>query len=363
MQVKILIVISGLSYSGAEIVLKRFLDKNYDIDPYFVLIYKSEEVYNLFLKEYGEKKVLELGITHNKNNLRFMPYLEALKIKNKLKKLIESMQPNLIYANNTIETMLIGLKCECYDVPILGHIHDMKSSIKTPIRVYYTMKAIDKIDKTLTVSFACKSNWGKDMKVIYNGLSKEYFNLKYRTKVKNIGFVGTLSFRKGFDLFLKAAEGILKIHDNAKVLIVYNKIENGKLLEALEKLKNEYKDRVIIYKELSSNEIKNIYDNIDILVVPSRQDPLPTVIMESIARGCLAIGSEIDGIPELLNHNKKLMFKKEDLLDLQNKINYVMNLKYSELKNITDELYTQIENNFQDEVKKEKLNNEIFSLI
>lgn len=363
MKVKVLIIISGFAYSGAEIVLDRFLDKNSILEPYFLLLYKSEEVYNIFSKRYGVKKVLSLDLKHNKNNLRFIPYIEALKIKSKLNEVIESIKPDLLYTNNTIETMLIGLESEHYNIPILGHIHDMKSSIKSPIRVYYTMKAINKINKTLTVSFACRDNWGKDMKVIYNGLPEEYFNLSPRSKINNIGFIGTLSSRKGFDLFLKATEKILKVHSDIKVYVGYNKAENEKIYEDLIKIKEKYTDRVLLFKEMMGDEVKEFYDNIDLLVVPSRQDPLPTVIMEAIARGCLVIGSEVDGIPELLNYNKELMFKKEDVLDLYKKIDNAINFSHIDLQKIISELYTEIENNFQDEVKKEKLNSEILSLL
>jgi glycosyltransferase involved in cell wall biosynthesis len=41
-------------------------------------------------------------------------------------------------------------------------------------------------------------------------------------------------------------------------------------------------------------------DEIDIYIQPSRQEGLPRSLIEAMSRGCLCIGSEAGGIPELL---------------------------------------------------------------
>lgn len=364
MHVKVLVIVSGFAYSGAEIVLDRYLSGNDIIDPYFVIIYNFQEVYNELIKRYDKKKIYKLDLKHKKNNLRFVPNLESIRLKKGLKEIINVLNPNIIFANNTIETMLVGLQSSYYNVPIIGYVHDMKSSIKTPIRVYYTKKALSNINKVITVSNACKQNWNNNnMKVIYNGLPKEFYNLNYRKSIQNIGFIGTLSYRKGFDIFLKIVDGILESNESINVYICYNKCENEELFNKLKILKMKYNERVKVSYKLFGNEIIEFYDKIDILVVPSRQDPLPTVIMEAIARGCLVIGSELDGIPELLNYKKEFMFKLDNILDIQNRLEYIINLNENMIQKFTEELFSSAENKFQNSVKKEVLNNEIISLL
>lgn len=364
MHVKVLVIVSGFAYSGAEIVLNRYLSGNDIIDPYFAIIYNSQEVYNELIKNYDKKRIYKLDLKHEKNNLRFVPNLESIRLKKGLKEIIKDLNPNIIFANNTIETMLIGLQSSYYNVPIVGYVHDMKSSIKTPIRVYYTKKALKNINKVITVSNACKQNWNNsNMKVIYNGLPKEFYNLKYRKSIKNIGFVGTLSYRKGFDVFLKIVDRMLENDERINVLICYNRCENEELLNNLEILKIKHNERVKVSYKLFGDEIIEFYDKIDILVVPSRQDPLPTVIMEAIARGCLVIGSELDGIPELLNYKKEFMFKLDNILDIQNRLEYIISLNENMIRKFTGELFSNAENKFQNSVKKEVLNNEIISLL
>lgn len=48
-------------------------------------------------------------------------------------------------------------------------------------------------------------------------------------------------------------------------------------------------------------EIGNIYRDIDVALVPSvRADPLPTTVIEGMAYGCPVIGTNIGGIPEMI---------------------------------------------------------------
>lgn len=59
------------------------------------------------------------------------------------------------------------------------------------------------------------------------------------------------------------------------------------------------------------NEIMFFLDEIDIYAQPSKTEGLPRALIEAMSRGCLAIGSNVGGIPELLN--EKYMFRKGDV--------------------------------------------------
>jgi len=47
-------------------------------------------------------------------------------------------------------------------------------------------------------------------------------------------------------------------------------------------------------------DVKQILQGIDLLLVPSRQDPLPTVIVEASLSGVPTVGSRAGGIPEMI---------------------------------------------------------------
>ena len=69
---KVIFVILGLDFSGAENVLIQYLDGNSEIDPYFVFIYEGNAAQH-FSERFGASKVFQLKICYIKNELRFLP--------------------------------------------------------------------------------------------------------------------------------------------------------------------------------------------------------------------------------------------------------------------------------------------------
>ena len=75
--------------------------------------------------------------------------------------------------------------------------------------------------------------------------------------------------------------------------------------------------------------------NIDIYVQPSLQEGLPESVVEAMSLGCPVIGSNVGGIPELINQD--MIFKKKNSNQLANII-----------ENITKEkLIIEAKNNFE----------------
>ena len=52
------------------------------------------------------------------------------------------------------------------------------------------------------------------------------------------------------------------------------------------------------------SDIKECLQKIDLIVVPSRQDPLPTVIIEAFLSGVPVLGTPVGGIPEMISLGK-----------------------------------------------------------
>lgn len=67
-------------------------------------------------------------------------------------------------------------------------------------------------------------------------------------------------------------------------------------------------DRVVFCGSLSSSQMPEYYDSLDIYIQPSKQEGLPRAIIEAMSRACPVIGTNIAGIPELIQ--KEFLFKK-----------------------------------------------------
>lgn len=349
---KVCFFISGFDYSGAEIVLDRYLKENKFVDPYFIIIYDNENVLDKYINLYGNKRVFSLRIKHNKNILRFSPWIDINRVYKKSKKIIEKINPHIIYSNNTHEMMLLKKLVKNTEIKSIAHIHDMRTSINSPIKRFFMDNSMKTYDEVLTVSEATKKSWNNDkVKVIYNGVVKEFFIKDdfIDKEISKIGFIGKISKRKGFDILKDAFEDEFR---DKMLYIAYGSYDK-EFDEDIKSMKE--KNNIEFFYQLNENEVKNFYDSIDLLVVPSRQDPLPTVILEAMARGCLVIGANTGGIPELIG-DRNLIFEANDVEALKKKILEIISLDKASIMKYRKQLYNSCKTKFSHEKKVEFIN-------
>lgn len=357
---KVLFVILGLDFSGAENVLIQYLDGNSEIDPYFTFIYNGVASVE-FVNKFGKDKVRELNLPYNKNELRILPYLAQRKLYKAMRGIIDEIEPDVIYFNNTHEVLLSRVLLKNLKMPSIGHIHDMMYSIGSPAKRYEARKTYEKLDAVLTVSEACKKSWNcEKMKVIYNGVPDAFFcdeqvNECIHEKL-TIGYVGMISDRKGFDILAEIIE-LGQMPVNWK--IAYNMIE-PKYEETLNKIKT--KDNVKVFYKVPSYEIKKFYDSIDILVIPSRQDPLPTVAIEAMARKVLVLGADTGGIPELVG-NASFLFEKNNVAALDDLIKRYMAMDKKDLREQVEKQFKYARKHFSNRGKREAVNSILNNLL
>lgn len=350
MRRKICFVVLGIGFSGAEKVLTQFLDNNAEVDPHIVVIY-SGSVYSEFVSRYGEDKTSCLEVSYSRNGLRFFPFISEYIVASQLKKVVDEVKPELVYVNNTLEVMLCKKAAKSINVPFIAHVHDMKSSFGTIVKTIEVQRAFKCYCEILTVSEACKASWNySSMKVIYNGVSSSYFNWSSsKGSISKIGYVGMISKRKGSDILFGIIDDMPK---TVKWRIAYNLIEH-EFKAKLDNLKSY--QNVEIRNNISAEEIRSFYDSIDILVVPSRQDPLPTVVIEAMARGKIVIGFRIGGIPELIMDNDLIVNEISEAAMLH-KINEIMSWTPEEVEETRKKLYERVAVVFNQKEKNNMVN-------
>jgi len=143
------------------------------------------------------------------------------------------------------------------------------------------------------------------IKVLYNPISSDIISklskqearkkLSLPLNKKIILFVGTLSRNKGAHLIPKIAKRV----GNKYLFIVIGKGELESMF-AYKKIKN-----IAYLGYLPISKIKDYYKAADILLVPSLwYEPFGRVIIEGAINGCLIIGSNRGGIPEIIDKLK-----------------------------------------------------------
>ncbi|HSI77687.1 MAG TPA: glycosyltransferase [Lunatimonas sp.] len=151
-------------------------------------------------------------------------------------------------------------------------------------------------------SFREENNIGKEKKII--GFGANYINNPY----------------KGFQYLLAAL----------KILAEDNKEENWEVLifgsDLSDKIIQEIPFKVHYTGYLSSEiEICKAYNAMDVFVVSSIADNLPTTVLESLQCGTPIAGFSTGGIPEMVKHQKNgYLAKKCDIEDLSRGIKYCL---------------------------------------
>jgi glycosyltransferase involved in cell wall biosynthesis len=314
MSKKVVFMIKGKKYSGAEIVLDRFLNKSKLIEPYFLLVDGSDKIEKRYKTKYSQNKIFNLNRGKIDLMYKLAPPVVPYVLKKEIINIVQRIKPDVFYANNTLEAVFASKAIEKIEAVSIVHIHDMVNSLRHPVMKKYLPIALKKYDKLLTVSDACRvelDSVGLSADVVYNGIEHDYFAEKISTsKPLSIAFVGSLIKRKGVDVLMKALSKI-SLKSVSEIIIAYNYCQNDFFDKTLSKIKHIDKE-VRIMKSLDSNEVETLYKQIDLLVVPSRRDPLPTTVMEGMAKGVTVVGSNVDGIPEMIGESR-FLFKPNNV--------------------------------------------------
>ena len=127
------------------------------------------------------------------------------------------------------------------------------------------------------------------------------FGVNGSSPVPQIGFVGALAqMYKAPDVLLRAAA----VCARAGLKFTVSLVGDGKFRSEMEKLAAQLNiaDRVRFLGALPPGQaVRDFLDQVDLFVLPSRQEGLPRAMVEAMARGCPCLGSTVGGIPELLD--------------------------------------------------------------
>ncbi|MEO8231851.1 MAG: glycosyltransferase family 4 protein [Ignavibacteriota bacterium] len=172
------------------------------------------------------------------------------------------------------------------------------------------------------------------IRVIYNAVElKSILNTKEKNQIAKeigikvdkhiIGFVGRIDFaEKGVDILLEAFNQLSNSNPSVHLLLVGDGPNN----QEVKKYYDLKKENTTL---LSAKEnIFDYYNLMDVIVLPSRVDPFPLAMLETGLMSKPFIGSNVDGIPEIIidGHNG-LLFESENVEELKNQILKVINDK------------------------------------
>jgi len=177
------------------------------------------------------------------------------------------------------------------------------------------------------------------------------FNGNKRLKIGTIGSLDAAY--KGQDIVIKALSYLKSVGIRNYEYHLVGSGEGKRLKKLVKELGLE--DQVFFKGTLPHQKINEWLDNIDLYIQPSKTEGLPRGLIEAMHRGLCALGTNVGGIPELLDSSFLLSTKKENYKEIS-----------TILKNIEiNDLIEQGEKNFwkSESYSKELINERRYKFI
>lgn len=195
--------------------------------------------------------------------------------------------------------------------------------------IYVTSKFLQKRYPTIGETVSCSD---VVLKEIYPNIMEKRINKINNMNMASKIIIGTIG---GIDVKYKGQESVIKALGKLKKQGITNfeyQLVGGGDSNYLYSIAQKYNvsQQVKFVGSLPHEKVLSWLDSIDIYIQPSKSEGLPRALIEAMSRGLPAIGSNVGGIPELLeenyifNYSKKhiseickilLKLKKEDLIE------------------------------------------------
>lgn len=158
--------------------------------------------------------------------------------------------------------------------------------------------------------------------------------------------IGALYPIKGQDIFIKAIKELPKFERNKCVFLIVGKYsKNSGYFNDLLALSNGL-DNIVFTGEKSSEEMSELYSEIDVVTCSSREDMLPTVIAEGMMNRLIVISSNTTGFTHYIKTGiNGFVFDINNYLNLTNTMKYIID-NFDNLNDIRDNAYDTYSENF-----------------
>ncbi|MGU9047061.1 glycosyltransferase family 4 protein [Clostridium perfringens] len=232
----------------------------------------------------------------------FVDGLLLLPVKVNFKNIICHFHCTIYKSNNFLERALkkIVRNFIYKNIIIVGVSKSVTDDLKSYFR-FNTCKCI-----VNAIDFQTLNNNSKEKKEIINNYNNKFFNVL---------LFGTNFITKGADIAINA---INKLNNNS--CVKYKLYITSHNIEETKKLVNDFTNNEFIEVIDVVENVKNLYDKVDVFIAPSRKEAFGYAVVESAYSDCQVIASDIPGQDTMKSVPGIIWVKKEDIESLKNGI-------------------------------------------
>lgn len=217
-----------------------------------------------------------------------------------LRKHIRARQVDIVHAHMMTSAVLAWPICKTAGIPLVTTVHNefQKSSILMGLGT-----RVIAVSEAVCASMRKRGVPAAKLRVVLNGtIGSTRFENRSRLPVvlgsPSILFVGGLHPRKGLPDLFEAFRLVHGKHPAARLHIV----GEGPFHAAYEEMVGQLDCASAITFHGAKDDPYPWMAGADIFVLPSHADPAPLVLSEAREARCAVVGTEVDGIPQLLEY-------------------------------------------------------------
>lgn len=241
-------------------------------------------------------------------------------------------RPDIIYSHFFFNTAVaVNLK-EKFHIPVVGieHLARFNNPTLSKFDERWASYAFNGCDKLIAVADTLAVNiekkFGIKCEVVHNMYGNEFGHLKSFSKwdtSQSLRFitVGSLVYRKGFDMLIKAFSQANIPSDKWELKI----IGWGEEKENLENLIKVFglENNIKLLGKKDKKEISEELSKSNVFVLPSRNENFSVAILEGLAMGLPVIATDCGGIRECLTKDNGLIVPVDNTEEMANALTYV----------------------------------------
>lgn len=218
---------------------------------------------------------------------------------------IAKERPDLIYANTNFAALYSGVIGKCLRIPSLAHIRDIEPFgrmarilIRQNTRLMAISQAVERylIEETMPP---------RQISRIYDGVDLREYQPQARREARDgvlIGIIGQIGERKGHLVLLEALRELVREHAPVKLLIVGKEPAHSVegYTERLQAFVRQHQLEPYVKLLGFRRDVPDLLAQLDILALPSLQEPFGKIVIEAMAMETPVIASRVGGVPEIL---------------------------------------------------------------
>ena len=196
--------------------------------------------------------------------------------------------------------------------------------------------------------------------VMVYGLRDQNTGKEIRTSTQGKRFrfatIGSIEHRKGQDILCEAISLLDDDIRKQSEFIFAGKALSSDILASLQALEERYPGHIRYLGLVARDTLTAVYADVDCIVCPSRDDPMPTYVTEGLMYGKPAICSENTGSAAIVRkENAGLIYTDNDPRKLANAITEYVSLSTEDREFYSEKARACFENNFTLEVFRKNL--------